>query len=356
MNNNKLKEKLKELQNKNIQVYSISRLNTYDECPYSYFLTYRKNNRGIDNIYSTLGSAIHESLEKIFEGKETKDGLIDNLNNTLITEELKGVKFPNDNIKNNWVADMQHYVMNFEKHDKKSITEMYFLFEILPDIWVNGYIDISTENEDGSISCYDYKTSSEFAKKDLDHKAFQLIIYKLALEDLGYTVKDISWDMLKMVRVTVNNKGKVFETTSYRRKWVEKIQGRLNKMLLDEGLDDIEANILIEEAIKNNNIDKFPELIKNNITLSHHILTYEAKEENIKACLKYIEDTVRLIESKSDEECEWNPKEITDKDSFFCQTLCNFRLTCKYLKKFNESKEFPDKKDENPNSIDALFA
>ena len=57
-------EKLKE-QGKNI--YSISRLNSLSQCPYSAYITYVLGNRGNSNVWAALGSIMHDTLQYIID-------------------------------------------------------------------------------------------------------------------------------------------------------------------------------------------------------------------------------------------------------------------------------------------------
>lgn len=61
---NNFKEKLDGM------TWSFSRVNTYKECPYQFYLKYiEKNENGISNFYAELGHFMHEILEGILLGK-----------------------------------------------------------------------------------------------------------------------------------------------------------------------------------------------------------------------------------------------------------------------------------------------
>ena len=65
--------KLFELKEKNIPVYSVSRLETYNTCKYKYYKTYvMQSKEKSENIYSVLGSKVHSLLEKQFILKRNK--------------------------------------------------------------------------------------------------------------------------------------------------------------------------------------------------------------------------------------------------------------------------------------------
>ena len=51
--------------------YSFSRLKLFNECRHAYFLSYVMKCDKKPNIYSEIGTTIHELLEDIQSGKET---------------------------------------------------------------------------------------------------------------------------------------------------------------------------------------------------------------------------------------------------------------------------------------------
>ena len=65
-----IKEKIKELRDKGIPIYSISRLNTVDNCGWEYWQTYMEHLDQKDNIYSFTGTKIHKCLKEIQNGKQ----------------------------------------------------------------------------------------------------------------------------------------------------------------------------------------------------------------------------------------------------------------------------------------------
>lgn len=337
--NQELRDKAEQLKKDGVQLYSISRINTFDDCAYSYWNNYINNNRGIGNIYSFLGSEIHNILEEIYNHKADKDDLVNKLYDSILTAELSGIKFPSETIGQSWTNDMTHFVKNFEKHDSKCETELYFLFELLPNIWLNGFIDIIKYNEDGSIDIVDYKTSSKFKKQDIEGYGYQLIIYALAMQHFGYKVNKVYWNMLKYQKATITYKGKTTESIVQRGKWVKELQAKLSKMLFDLDFDAFDINILIEKAIELNNIDDFPESIKECFKFEEHMLEHEVTLERIENCKNYIKNSVTKIENMPKMEEFWHAVEINKSSEFFCNILCNHRKTCKHLTKYLESKD-----------------
>ena len=58
-------------------IYSFSRLESFKGCQYGFYLTYIKKYESEDNIYSFLGSEVHELLEAMQAGKLDNDSALD---------------------------------------------------------------------------------------------------------------------------------------------------------------------------------------------------------------------------------------------------------------------------------------
>lgn len=338
----KMEDKLKELKSQGTTVYSISRLNAFNDCQYNFYKTYIQGDRGENNIYGLAGSAIHQHIEDIYNNQATKEDLIKGLDDILNECDLFGIKFPSEKIAENWKKDMYHFANNFKKMNKDILTERFILYEIEPGIWLQGFIDgIAANKEDNSLIILDWKSSSEFKGDKLLKAGRQLLIYKEAIENTtNFKVSKCGWAMLKYINVTYKGKTKMCS----RRKWVKDFSNKLKKDLKKLGEDDIVIEMMVETAVDNNNLDNMPEEIQDKYKLEDAIVWYEATDKLIKECKDYIVDTVKEIESKdSNNEDEWKPVELNRKTEFFCKFLCSHRSTCKYLKEYlNDGKEEKD--------------
>ena len=65
-----INKKVKELRDAGVSLWSISRLNTFNTCQYSYYKTYIEGNRGTPNIYSYMGNIVHNAIERMYNGEE----------------------------------------------------------------------------------------------------------------------------------------------------------------------------------------------------------------------------------------------------------------------------------------------
>lgn len=158
--------RLQELFKANKNVYSISKCNTIEECLYETFKSYIEHDKGTNGIYGVLGTKIHDKLEEIINGEATVDELPDTLNQELLDLDMLGIEFPkdfkgNDTIRNNWIADMKHFCQTFQPPKGKFQTEQLIIYPLSEDRYIQGYIDLIRENDDGTISMYPCSYSSD---------------------------------------------------------------------------------------------------------------------------------------------------------------------------------------------------
>lgn len=273
-------------------VYSFSRLKLFNECRHAYFLTYVLKVQKRANIYSEIGTTIHEILEDIQGGKDIPiEERIEMFEDKVDECKIFGIEFVSEKIEEKYVENIKHCLRNFKPlQGVKFEIEKEIRLELGSSV-LTGFIDLVIHNEDGTVSVIDFKTSSKYAKKDLPKNANQLIIYGLALEQMGYVVRDVKWMMLKYATV----KGK-----------------RGDKMIERRELED-------GQEFK----DCFVEYPYNAIS----------KME----CVDWIEETIDEIESLTKYDT-WEHKDINKGTSFYCNNICSCCGKCEalkdYLKKF----------------------
>jgi hypothetical protein len=351
-----VREKNKELQNlfdNGEKVYSISKLNTFNNCQYEYWNTYIKRNKGLTNIYSELGTILHDGIQNSYINDINISKCQEEFYKKIDECELLGIKFPDTNIKESFIANINYFFDNYKKLNKNIITEKFILFQI-QDYWIQMYIDAIVPDDDGrTLNIIDWKTSSKFSGQKKIEAGRQLLIYKLGIESkTNKTVSKVMWNMLKYCNVCYAQKnGKVKKSMQERRKWVSSIANRLKDDLSQIEIDEFESEMMINYAVNNNTIEKLPQEIRKKYWVEDAFIEYEINEDNLKEIENYVISTIHEIESKIDLEDEWKPVEINDETSYYCNVLCNHRKTCKYLKKYNnrsieeiKKKKLDDKK------------
>lgn len=182
---------------------SYSRLDTFHNCPRSFYYTYIEGIRGGDNIYSFIGTAAHEIVEQLVKGKieipQAKEQFLDAIDDA----DMLGFEWLSEKTKSKYIYDIQHYLDHFDIADYPlAHIEDHFEIEIAGYSF-QGYIDCWME-DDKFIYIEDFKTSSKYSKKDLIAHAKQLAIYAAALKEYadktGKQIK-LRFNMLKYARV-----------------------------------------------------------------------------------------------------------------------------------------------------------
>ena len=94
----KSEDKIKQLKAQGIYPYSISKLNTIDNCLREAYYSYRSKDKKerVPSIYGVMGGQIHEVLEHIYNGEADKSDLLVAMQEELANADLVDVNFPKD--------------------------------------------------------------------------------------------------------------------------------------------------------------------------------------------------------------------------------------------------------------------
>lgn len=354
----KIDAQLKELYDKGIPIYSISRLDSINQCLYQAYNTYVLHNKGVQNVYGMLGGKTHDVLEGITNGTHTEADLKPAILEELNDLELVGLEFPKDrsgkdSIKEGWITDMMHFASTYRAPKGNLKAEEFFLYQTPKGNYLQGYIDLQKIRADGSIDIYDYKTSSLYTGEAIKEHQRQLILYALGLEQLGYKVNSSSWIFLKYVEVTfdgykssVSKKKTPITKIVERKKLYSDLFPFMERDLLKMGYEEFEIEIVLDKFKETLLFEDLPDCLKGNYHMKPYVKKAELTEETKSECIKYIEDTIERWEGLGEDEKNYPPKEFvrvqkngkTVDDTFFCQQLCNHKKSCRYLHEFIELK------------------
>ena len=352
-------ERLQELKDKGIPIYSISRLDCINRCLYEAYLTYILGKKGNQNIYSCLGGRIHDVLEGITNGTSTEADLLPAMDQEFEDMNLLGIEFPKgrngeDTIRKNWIANMKNFCETYKApKGKELIAEELFIYKTPAGNYLQGYIDLQQVNSDGSISIYDYKTSSLYKGEDIKEHGRQLIVYALGKEQEGLKVKSASWIFLKYLTVkflgkkTTKSKKdteiiKVIERRNLGRELVPYLEGTLEKC----GYDEFDSELMIQQVVQDNSLDSLPEEIKSQYKITPYVLSVDLSEENRQECIEYIDNTIEKWEKLEKRE-DYVPKKFTRiqksgkevGDYFYDVNLCSHFHECPYIREYLDSLE-----------------
>lgn len=355
---------LEELWAQGIPVYSFSKLETINNCLYEAYLTYVKDLRDQQepNVYSSLGSAIHDCLEAIMNGNATEEDLLPALQKELDNLDTLGVSFPkgrdgSDSIRNGWIADMKDFCETYKAPKGRFETEQFFLYKTPAGHYLQGYIDLLRIRKDGTLEIYDYKTSSMYKGADIKDHSRQLTLYAMSQEQKGAIVRKVAWIFLKYVDVTYmgrksgwSKKDSEIKRTIERKNLVKDLNSSIREKLTRLGMDEMEIDFAVDEALRTNQI---PDAIKAEYTIKPCVVYYDFNGETKTEANKYFDDTIQkweeLLAAENDD--AFMPKSFrkiskTGKsvdDSFYDSALCGYRNICPHLAKY-QAERFADRK------------
>jgi len=354
-----LDERLEKLKEQHIPIYSFSRLETINRCLYESYLTYVKGDRGENNIYALLGGKCHDTLEKIMNGEATEADLKNTVQEELDYLDIMGIEFPKDSkggdsIREGWIANMTHFCETYKAPNGKFETETLFLYQTPKGRWLQGYIDLTKINNDGSISIYDYKTSSMYTAAGLVEHGRQLVTYALGKMQEGYTVKEIAWIMLKYVDVKFTGKKTAKSKTETeivktieRRKIGKELSSYVESMLAAQGYDEVDIEYYLHNFEEQNRLEVLPKEVADRFTITPCVLKWKLDDKTLRECEEYIDRTIDKWEKlDANDESAYTPRSFTRinkfgkevDDYFFCSNLCGHSKECPFLHEFFDKR------------------
>ena len=349
-----------------VRLYSFSKLNTLEKCPFCAWTTYIKKDRGIHNIYDIAGSKIHDVLEMIVNGKASIADLKPALQAELVDMDMIGVDFPRDfrggtSIRDKWIANMEHFCDNFQVPKGNFITEELMIFRVSEKRAMIGYADLIRKNKDGTVDIFDWKTSSQFQQKDLIHHGRQFVIYKMACEQAGLKVRNTAWIMLKYVEIAYfgkrrkNSKSEeVIRKVCDRCKIAQTIGPAVEFKLESAGYSEADIECFMVDFNKTNSLNSLPEEIRTQFKIVPYVRKYEVTKELEDECIDFINRVADSFESKVEEnkqngtlDVPWKPIEIDRSNEFMCLNLCGHRQICPEVKKYKELSDLMKSSEED---------
>lgn len=190
--------------------WSFSRISSYEQCPYQYYLQYIEKRESIDNFYASFGSLIHKLLEELLNHEITYEEAVnyymeyhpyeicDDAPSSIIDSYFeKGLDYLAE-VSFDWMFD-EFDILGVEKEVK---------FEVNGEPFI-GYIDLLLKNkESGDLVIVDHKSSKyPFSKTgkllkacadQQQHYENQMFLYAKAIHDeLGVYPVQLTWNYFK---------------------------------------------------------------------------------------------------------------------------------------------------------------
>lgn len=172
-------------------LWSYSRMSSFDDCPYKWYLKYLCGEKGKDMFFAQYGTFVHELLADFYEGKFTADETY--LRYIRGFKSQVNVYYPNRNVWRRYFENGADYLKNLSMPADRKVVgvekEVHFEVDGVPFI---GFIDRLDQFEDGSFAIVDHKSrilkprsgrkKPTKSDEELDKYLRQLYLYSRYLE------------------------------------------------------------------------------------------------------------------------------------------------------------------------------
>jgi hypothetical protein len=187
------------------QEWSFSRINTYYNCPKSFYLKYIAEVDVQENAFAQWGSLCHYILEKFYKEDYSLYELSDRYKFSYplyVTEKFPYNAYANLDLQ--YYIDGKEYFANFDDiFDGYNIVGVEQKFETeIGGYKFRGYIDLILENNGKYYIC-DHKSKSKFSnKKELSHYLYQLYLYsKYIYERFGAYPESLIFNLFRSDKI-----------------------------------------------------------------------------------------------------------------------------------------------------------
>jgi len=157
--------------------WSYSRINSFENCKYGWYLTYIKGIPSINNFFSDFGSFGHEILEKYLKKEltmfELADYYTENYDDNITS---KAPPFPK-NMAGKYYLEGLSFFENFTGFDKEIVgVEDKINFTTKNGYEFIGYLDLLLKDDDGEYIVVDHKCSNPYRKKTTKKNGVEFVL------------------------------------------------------------------------------------------------------------------------------------------------------------------------------------
>ena len=185
-------------------VWSFSRIESYNDCPYRWYLRYIRQCPDEEKFYSSYGQLLHRLIEQYYKGMIAKEDMVLEFLRSY-SSEVKGVR-PKESTVKKYIDGAVEYLKNFDPFPYRPIgIEKRVAFEI-EGIRFVGFIDfLGIDDRDGEIVLIDNKSRdlkprsgrAKPTQKDLELDVMlrQLYLYSAAvISEYGKPPKELCFN------------------------------------------------------------------------------------------------------------------------------------------------------------------
>lgn len=347
------------------RLWSWSRFNSHHNSPYEYFLKYilNKPEDRQDCIYTVTGGMAHDIMESLYTHHIKYEEMDEEFEDAWTTANIAELKFDrndeekNKKIKHKYYECLKHFFKNHKVINHKMEIERFVTAKIGKNVF-QGYIDACFKDEDGCVNILDWKTSSIYKGKKAENECGQLIVYAIALNQMGVPFEKIKicWDFLKYVSVQCQQANGKWTTREIERNQIgSKLQSGVKMWLKKCGYEDemLEYLDLLQQT---NDIICLPQQVQDKYIISDCIVYVDISDELLDRWKTEIVNTIDEIIKKeneyekiknNEEESEkifWDTNEQVENQSYYFATLCAYSPTLhkpykEYLDRLSARKE-----------------
>lgn len=328
------------------RIWSWSRFNSYHNSQYEYFLKYilHTPEDRQDCIYTVTGGMSHDIMERLYLKKIEFHEMESEFEDAWLTAGIADLKFDrNDEIKNEKIKTkyyecLKHFFKNHRVIEHKIDIERFVTAKIGNNVF-QGYIDACFKDENGCFNILDWKTSSIYKGKKAKSECGQLIVYAIALNQLGVPFDKIKicWDFLKYVSVQCEQANGKWTTREIERNEIgAKLQTSVKMWLKKLGYEDqiLEYLDILQQT---NSIESLPEDVQKKYIVSDCIVYVDITNELVNRWETEIVNTIDEIIEKENTYIKlknldgevankvfWESEESVEKQSYYFATLCAY--------------------------------
>ena len=346
------------------RIWSWSRVHCFMTSPYEYLLKYVKKVKEDRNdcIYASMGGVAHSALEDFYTGKIEYGDMIGKFEDGwTVSYDVSQMKFDrNDEEHDKKIAVkykecLEHFFKNHDVIRHNVAIEQFVKLKIDGNL-LHGYIDCCFKDDEGNLNIVDFKTSSIYKGAKAGDECGQLVLYAIALNQMGIPMDKIriAWNFLKYCTIEYQQANGTKKTREVERcKIGESLKVNAKMWLKKMGYED-EIDYYIDSLIDTNNIDMLPDDVKDKYSISDCYVFVPLEQKLIDRWVNTVSSTIKDIvlrekdykETNSDK-CFWDSEENIKKQSYYFSTLCGYSGNLhkpygEYLDKLEQKKDSGD--------------
>ena len=356
----KTREELQELMKQEgvSRIWSWSKVHCFMNSKFEYMLKYIQHvpEDRQDCIYATTGGLCHDVIEKFYTGLIAYEDMINEFNDGwAMAYDIAQLKFDRNDeehdkkIGKKYYDNLNHFFNNHSILTYKPMIEQFVKIKIGNNLF-QGYIDCCFKDDDGNYHIVDWKSSSIYKGKKADDECGQLVLYSIALNQMGIPFENIriAWNFLKYCTIQYEQaNGAVKERDVERYKIGESLQSNARMWLKKFGYEEDEVDKYLMNLIDANSIHVLPKEVQEKYIIKDCYVYVPLTSDIIHKWETNVINTINDIllrekdyEETHSENCFWDSEDDVKSQSYYFSTLSGYSPSLnkpygKYLDKLN---------------------